>query len=69
MAKKGAKKAKKINWRRLGISALENGIKKAIELVVLALLLGAAMKTVLFVVPAVVAGTVFAKIIKIHVSD
>ena len=60
-------KTKKINWGRLVIKAIEEGAKKAIELVVLALMIGATMKLVMAAIPAVMAGAIVAKIVKVGV--
>ena len=63
------KKIKKINWKKLFAKALEDGIKKTIELVVLALLLGATFKLILITVPAVTLGSMVAKLTKIRFFD
>lgn len=63
------KKPKKIEWKRLLKKAFEDGIKKAIELSIIAIIVGAALKIIMITVPAVTFGSVIAKIIKIKFMD
>jgi len=60
------KRSKKINWKKLLIKGVEEGIKKTIELIVLAIILGATLKLIMVVVPAVAFGAVIAKFAKIN---
>lgn len=57
----------RIDWKRLIIKALENGAKKAIEVVILALVLGATLKMAAVAIPAAMAGTALVKMIKVGV--
>lgn len=63
------KRCKKIDWKRMLLKAAEDGIKKAIELTILALLVGVTIKTVLVAVPAVTMGAVIAKTVKIKMLE
>jgi len=63
------KSNKKIDWNRLLRKAVEDGIKKAIELLILAIVAGAAIKLVIAAVPAVALGAVVAKVIKVKFLD
>ena len=58
------KRLKKINKERLIAKAVENGLKKAIEILIIAFVVGASFKIMMVTVPAVMAGSVLAKIIK-----
>lgn len=60
-----AKKEKKISWKRLLVKASEDAIKKAVELTVLALILGTAVKVILVAVPAISLGSILAKLFKL----
>ncbi|MBW2978272.1 hypothetical protein KY331_05485 [Candidatus Woesearchaeota archaeon] len=60
------KKHHKIEWKRLLSKALEDGIKKAIELILIALIVGASIKLILVAVPAVTLGAVIAKLAKLR---
>jgi len=64
-----AKKTKKIDWNRLIKKAVEDGIKKGIELTILAIIAGTAAKLIMIAVPAVTLGAVVAKVIKIRFLD
>ena len=63
------KQPKKINWNRLLKKAVEDGIKKAIELLILAIAAGVAIKIIMITVPAVTLGAIVAKIVKIRILD
>ena len=58
----------KIDWKRLTISAIESGLRKAIEVVIIALVAGAAMKFVLASIPAALVATVITKLVKIQMG-
>jgi hypothetical protein len=60
---------KKINWKKLMAKGFEDAIKKAVELLILALLLGATLKLILIAVPAVSLGAIVSKICKITFFD
>ena len=62
-------KAKKIDWNRLLRKAVEDGIKKAIEVLILAIIAGVALKLIIAAVPAVALGAVVAKIVKVKLLD
>jgi hypothetical protein len=57
---------KKIQWKRLLAKAAEDVVKKAIELTALAIILGAYMKIMLVALPAVLAGGILARVIKLR---
>ena len=63
------KKHHKIEWKRLIAKAVEEAIKKVIELLILAILLGAALKLIVIAVPAVAFGAVIAKLAKIYLLN
>ncbi|MFH1521715.1 MAG: hypothetical protein ABIF18_02030 [archaeon] len=67
MGNKNKIQTKKISWGRLFVKGIEEGVKKVIELAILGLAIGATMKLVLATIPAVMVGTMFAKIIKVGV--
>ena len=60
-------KTKKIQWKRLFAKATEDVMKKAIELIAIAVILGATAKLIMVVLPAVLAGGVIARLIKLGV--
>jgi hypothetical protein len=62
-------KIAKIKCKKLVAKALEDSIKKAVELVFVSLLLGVGIKYILVAVPAVAFGSVIAKIAKIKFFD
>jgi len=62
-------KKKKINWKKVFGKSLEDTIKKTIECLMLAILLGSTINTMLFAIPAVTIGSFVAKIIKIKYID
>ena len=68
MKKQRKKKTTKVDWRRLMKKAAEESVKKTIETVILAIILGASIKF-LWVVPAATTGVVTAKIVKIVLID
>ncbi|MBT4174722.1 hypothetical protein HOC80_02430 [archaeon] len=57
------KKTKKLDWKRIGTKALEDGIKKSIEIGILVIIFGIASKTLFVVVPAVVFSSMFVKLL------
>lgn len=59
------KQKKAIDWKRLALKSVEDGIKKAIELALIALIVGASMKLVLAAIPGVMLGAIIAKLVKI----
>jgi len=69
MVNRMAKKKMKICWKRLLVKALEDAIKKTIEIVILALVLGVTIKMIMIVVPAVSLGSIIAKLIKIKIAE
>ena len=58
----------KVDWKRLTISAIESGLRKAIEVAIIALVAGAAMKFVLASIPAALVATVITKLMKIQIA-
>ena len=69
MEKKRRKEVRKIDWKRLFVKGVEDGLKKAVELSILAILIGMAAKMILLTVPAVTLGSVAAKIVKVKLVD
>ncbi len=63
------KNVKKIKWKSLFIKAIEDALKKSVELIILALLLGIAIKIILMTVPAVTIATIISKIVKIKLFE
>ena len=61
------KRSKKIDWKRLVARSIEDGMKKGIELIIIAVLLGATFKLLVTAIPAVVLGSVIAKLAKIKI--
>jgi hypothetical protein len=59
-------KTKEIQWKRLFAKAAEDVLKKAIELTALAIIIGAYMKIMLVALPAVLAGGILARLIKLR---
>ncbi len=57
-----------VDWKRLGIKAVEEATKKTIELSLVALLVGATFKLILIAIPAVTIGSLIAKLVKIHIT-
>ena len=51
------------------VRSVEDGLKKAIELLIVAILLGSAIKLVMIVVPAVTLGSITAKLTKIFILE
>jgi len=64
MKKQKMNVTKKICWKSLFAKAVESGIRKSIELAILALAIGIAYKTVLVAVPAYAVSASAAKLIK-----
>lgn len=60
---------KKILWKKLLVKAAEEAIKKTIELLVLALALGITARLIFVAVPAIIAGSVVAKVTKITLLE
>lgn len=58
-----------IEWRRIGKKAAEEAIKKAIELVVIFIVAGVAYKLIFVAVPAVMVGSIVARIAKIKLLE
>jgi integral membrane sensor domain MASE1 len=58
-------KTNKIEWKKLLWKAMEDGIKKAVEVAFIAILVGASIKLVMAAIPGVMVGAVIAKMIKI----
>jgi hypothetical protein len=64
-----AKKQKKVDWKKITGKAFEDAIKKLVEVLILAVIIGAAIKVILWAVPAVTIGSLFAKFIKAKIID
>jgi len=63
MKKKQIKK--KIDWKRLAKKSMEDAVKKAIELLVVLIVVGAATKLIFVAVPAIAFGSAIAKLINV----
>jgi len=63
------KKTRKIRWRKLLKKAAEDGLRKTVELLILAIIAGVALRLVLVAVPAFVGGTIAAKLIRVKFFD
>ena len=59
----------KIDWKRLLKKAAEDGIKKGIELSIVAVALGMAYKFIFVTVPAVTLAAIAAKLFKVRFLD
>ncbi len=55
----------KIDWQMLVIKTIEDSLKKSIELIILAILLGLTIKIILMTVPAVTIATILSKIMRL----
>ncbi len=64
---KNKTKNKKMDWKRLAVKTVENGMKKAGEMTVLTFALGVPVETILFTVPAVMVGSAAAKMFLVGV--
>jgi hypothetical protein len=62
------KKQPKIDWQEFVRAAAVDGVKKAIELFILTIIAGIALKYVFVAVPAVIAASFFAKYLKIFIN-
>jgi hypothetical protein len=62
-------KTKKINKKRLFVKALEDGLKKAVELAVIGFTIGISAKLLSLTVLAVFGGSIIAKVIKLTVLE
>lgn len=56
---------RKIELKRLLLKAMEDGIKKGVEIALIALVVGASLKLVFTAIPGVMLGAIFAKLVKI----
>jgi hypothetical protein len=69
MLKRRRKGSRKVDWKRLLLRSAEAGLVKMIELAVLAFMIGAAFKPLVVAVPAVIGGSIIAKVVKIKIME
>lgn len=62
-------KAKKISFKKLVLKSAEKGIVKAIELAIMAIVMGATLRTMIVMVPAVMVASMVGKVAKIKILE